>query len=91
MLQELGLLAFTLPQVEILMPTKQPQGEELTREQHRANQALHHRRLRIEHVHSSVKRGRMVKGRIRLWKEGIRDLGMELCCALHHVRARLTP
>jgi len=68
-----------------------PQGEELTREQHRANQALHHRRLRIEHVHSSVKRGRMVKGRIRLWKEGIRDLGMELCCALHHVRARLTP
>jgi hypothetical protein len=50
LLQDLGFLAFTLPQVEILMPTKKPCGEELTREQHRANQTLHHRRLRIKHV-----------------------------------------
>jgi hypothetical protein len=47
-------------------------------EQQRANQALHHRRLRIEHVNSSVKRCRIVKDRIRLWKAGIRDLVMEL-------------
>src|SRR5215831_9128965 len=49
-----------------------------------ANQVLHQRRLRIEHVNSSVKRCRIVKDRIRLWKEGIRDLVMELCCALHN-------
>jgi hypothetical protein len=42
--QDLGFLAFTLPQVEILMPTKKSQGEELTREQQRTNQALHYRR-----------------------------------------------
>ena len=36
-LQDLGFLAFTLPQVEILMPTKKPCGEELTREQQRTN------------------------------------------------------
>ena len=83
LLQDLGFLAFTLPQVEILMPTKKPRGEELTREQQRANQALHHRRLRIEHVNSSVKRCRIVKDRIRLWKEGVRDLrdGTLLCPA----------
>src|SRR5262249_36957854 len=40
LLQDLGFLAFTLPQVEILMPTKKPRGQELTREQQRANQAL---------------------------------------------------
>jgi hypothetical protein len=40
---------------------------------------------------SSVKRCRIVKDRIRLWKEGIRDLVMELCCALHNFRVRLTP
>ena len=57
----------------------------------RANQALHHRRLRIEHVNSSVKRCRIVKDRIRLWKEGVRDLVMELCCTLHNFRVRLTP
>jgi hypothetical protein len=91
LLQDLGFLAFTLPQVEILMPTKKPHGEELTREQHVANQGLHHRRLRIEHVNSSVKRCRIVKDRSRLWKEGIRDLVMELCCALHNFRVRLTP
>ena len=52
LLQDLGFLAFTLPQVEILMPVKKPRGQELTLEQQRANQALHHRRLRIEHVNS---------------------------------------
>ena len=91
LLQDLGFLAFTLPQVEILMPTKKPQGQELTGEQQLANQALHQRRLRIEHVHSSVKRCRIVKDRIRLWKEGIRDVVMELCCALHNFRVRLNP
>ena len=91
LLQDLGFLAFTLPQVAILMPTKKPHSEELTREQQRANQALNQRRLRIEHVHSSVKRCRIVKDRLRLWKQGIRDLVMERCCALHSFRVRLTP
>jgi hypothetical protein len=50
LLQDLGFLAFTLPQVEILMPTKKPRGRELTLEQQLANQALNQRRLRIEHV-----------------------------------------
>jgi hypothetical protein len=91
LLQDLGFLAFTLRQVEIGMPMKKPPGQELTQEQRRAKQALHHRRLRIEHVNSSVKRCRIVKDRIRLWKAGIRDLVMELCCALHNFRVRLIP
>ena len=33
----------------------------------------------------------LLKDRIRLWKEGIRDHVMELCCALHNFRVRLTP
>ena len=91
LLQDLGFLSFTLPEVEILMPTKKPRGGELTLEQDLANQALHQRRLRIEHVNSSVKRCRIVKDRMRLWKEGVRDLVMELCCALHNFRVRLNP
>jgi hypothetical protein len=89
--QALGFLALTLPQVALLRPTKKPRGQELTLEEQRANQALHQRRRRLEHVNSSVKRCRMVKDRIRLWKEGVRDLVMELCCALHNFRVRLTP
>ena len=91
MLQELGFLAFTLPQVEIRMPTKTPRGQELTLEQQAANQALTQRRLRIEPVKSRVQRCRILKDRIRVWKAGVRDLVMELCCALHHFRVRLTP
>ena len=40
---------------------------------------------------SRVKRCRIVKDRLRLWKEGVRDLVMALCCALHNFRVRLTP
>ena len=73
------------------MPTKKPRGEERPLEQHVANQAVHQRRLRIEHGNSRVKRCRIVQDRIRLWKEGVRDIVMELCCALHNFRVRLTP
>ena len=90
-MQDLGFLAFTLPEVAILMPTKKPCGQELTREHQRANQALHQRWLHIEHVNSRVKRCRIVKDRLRLWKQGVRDLVMELCCALHNFRVRLNP
>ena len=65
--------------------------QERTREQHLADQEIHQRRLRIEQVTSSVKRCRMAKDRIRLWKQGVRDLVMERCCALHTFRVRLTP
>jgi hypothetical protein len=89
--QDLGFLACTLPPVAIGMPTKKPRGQELPVEEQRANQALHDRRLRIEHVHSSVKRCRVVKDQIRLWKDGVRDLVMARCGALHNFRVRLTP
>jgi hypothetical protein len=91
LLQDLGFAAFTLPGVEILMPMKKPRGQLLTPDQQRANQSLHERRLRIEHVNSSIKRCRIIKDRIRLWKQGIRDQVMEICCALHNFRVRLGP
>jgi DDE superfamily endonuclease len=91
LLQDLGFLAFTLPQVEILMPTRKPRGRELTPAQKVVNHALARRRVRIEHVNSSVKRCRIVKDTLRLVKQGVRDLVMELCCALHNFRVRLTP
>src|SRR5437867_7683544 len=71
LLQDLGFLACTLPEVEILMPTKQPRGQELTWEQHVANQALHQRRLRIEHVNSSVKRCLKFQHKLRMSHEPV--------------------
>jgi hypothetical protein len=32
-----------------------------------------------------------VKDRLCLWKTGVRDLVMEICCTLYNFRVRLTP
>ena len=91
LLQDLGFLAFTLDHVEIIMPTRKPRGRALTRAQKAAKRRIARRRVRIEHVNSSVKRCRIVHDTSRLRKAGIRDLIMEVCCALHNFRVRLTP
>jgi hypothetical protein len=91
LLQDLGFLAFTLDGVEMLQPTKKPRGGTLTPEQKAENQVLARRRVRIEHVNSSVKRCRMVKDALRLWRGTIRDLVMEVACALHNFRLRYRP
>lgn len=91
LLQDLGFQGFTLAGVEILQPTTKPRGKALTPTQKAINRELARRRVRIEHVHSSVKRCRMLKETIRMWKDGIRDMVMEIGCALHNLRVRLTP
>ena len=89
--QDLGFLAFTLDHVEIIMPTKKPRGRARTRAQKAANRRIARRRVRIEPVHSSVKRGRIVHDTNRLRKAGVRALLMEIGCALHNFRVRLIP
>ncbi len=91
LLQDLGFLAFTLGQVQIIMPTRKPRGRTLTRAQKAATRRIARRRVRIEHVNSSVKRCRIVRDTNRLRKAGIRDRVMEVCCALHNFRVRLIP
>jgi len=91
LLQDLGFLAFRLDGVASITPFKKPRGGTLTEEQKAFNQQLARRRVRIEHVNSSVKRCRIVKDTIRLFKDGIRDMVAEISCALHNFRVRLTP
>jgi DDE superfamily endonuclease len=91
LLQDLGFQAFTLDGVESIQPTKKPRGYALTRAQKAGNRRVSRRRVRIEHVNSSVKRCRMLKETIRMWKAGIRDMVMEIGCALHNFRVRVTP
>jgi DDE superfamily endonuclease len=91
LLQDLGFLAFTLDHVEIIMPTKKPRGQTLTRAQNAAHRRIARRRVRLEHVHSRIKRCRIVRDTNRLRKVGVRDLVMEICCALHNFRVRLMP
>ena len=94
LLQALGFLAFSLPQVEILMPTKKTRGQELALEQHVANQALHCHQLQIEHVHNSVKRCRIVKNRLLATNDliGINSIASRMNIPFRGAKSlRLTP
>jgi DDE superfamily endonuclease len=91
LLQDLGFLAFTLDRVERNMPTRKPRGRALPRAQKAVNRRIASRRVRIEHVNSSVKRCCIVHDTSRLRKVGVRDLVMEVCCGWHNFRVRLTP
>ena len=91
LLQDLGCLAFTLTQVESIMPTRKPRGRALTRAQKATNRSMARRRVRIEHVNRRVTRCRITHDPCRLRKAGIRAVVLEVCCALHHFRVRLTP
>lgn len=91
LLQDLGFLAFALDDVQTLTPHKKPPGGELTEEQKADNRQLARRRVRIEHVNSSVKRCRILKDPIRLFKDTARDMVVEIGCALHNFRVRITP
>lgn len=91
LLQDLGFQGFSLPEVQTIMPFKKPRGGNLTPEQKVVNRQISSRRVRIEHVNSSVKRCRVIKDTLRLLKKGIRDLLIEICCALHNFRVNHTP
>ena len=91
LLQDLGFVGFSLDGVQITMPHKKPRGQELTEAQKAENQVISHRRVRVEHIICSIKRCRIVKDTIRLWKDTARDVVMAICCGLHNFRLRLHP
>ena len=82
LLWDRGFLAFTLDQVEVIMPTKKSRGRALTCAQKAANRWIQkRRRVRIAHGNSGIKRCRLVDDTCRLRKVGVRDVVMKVCCA----------
>lgn len=89
--QDMGFQGDTREEITILQPKKKPPGGELTPPEKAANRAISSIRIRIEHAIGGVKRDRMVKDKIRLLKDGIRDTIMETCCGLHNFRLQYRP
>ena len=89
--QDLGFQGFTLDGITIIQPKKKPRNGELTpleKAHHRQISAI---RIRIEHAIGGVKRYRIVKDKIHLLKDRIRDTIMETCCGLHNFRLQYRP
>ncbi len=89
--QDTGFQGFEPEGINILQPKKKPRGGELTDEEKEENRRISRIRVHIEHVISSVKRYRIVKDKLRQWREGIHDMVMETCCGLHNFRLRYRP
>jgi hypothetical protein len=86
-----GFQGFVLADVTIIQPKKQPRGGELTPPEKATNRRLSSIRIRIEPAIGGVKRFRIVKDKIRLLKDRIRDTVMGTCCGLHNFRLQSRP
>src|SRR5262245_29196526 len=89
--QDKGFQGFYLPGITIFQPKKTPPGVELTPPEQETNRRISSIRVRIEHAIGGVKRSRIVKDKIRLLTDGLRDTMMETCCWLHNVRLQYRP
>ena len=89
--QDTGFQGFALDGVSIVQPKKKPRGKELTAEEKARNSEIARIRIRVEHAIASVKRYRIVKDKLRNWKQGFRDQVMETCCGLHNFRLNFRP
>ncbi len=81
---DLGFKGLKAEGVNMEMPHKKPRTKELTGEQKTQNKQKAARRVLVEHCIGRIKIYRILKDRIRLYKPGIKDLVMELGCALNN-------
>ena len=89
--QDSGFLGFNPDGITVVQPKKKPKGGELTAAEKARNREIASIRIRVEHVMSSVKRYRIVKDKLRNWKQGFSDLVMKICCGLHNFRLNFRP
>ena len=89
--QDQGFQGCFLPGITIFQPKKTPAGGDLTPPEQETNRRVSAISIRIEHAMGGVKRDRIVKEKICLLKDGIRDTVMETCGGLHHFRLQYRP
>ena len=87
----MGFQGFDVVDVVVIQPKKKPRGGALTAEEKEENRRINSIRVRIEHAISGIKRCRIVKDKLRLWREHVHDMVMETCCGLHNYRLRYRP
>ena len=86
LLLDLGFIGYEPEGAQTLLPVKKPYQGELSATDKLYNRLLASVRVKVEHVMAGVKRIRIVKEKIRLHGEQIRDLVMLMACGLHNLR-----
>jgi hypothetical protein len=86
LLLDLGFLGYEPEGAQTLLPVKKTRQGRLSDLDKGYNQLLASVRVKVEHVIAGVKRIRIVKDKIRLYGELIRDKVMLIACGLHNLR-----
>jgi len=89
--QDSGFQGFSVLGVKMIQPMKKPKGRDLTDPEKAKNREISSIRIRIEHAISGIKRYRIVKDKLRNYKQGFADCVMETCCGLHNFRLDFRP
>jgi DDE superfamily endonuclease len=89
--QDMAFQGYFLAGMTLIQPKKKPCRGEPTPPEKAANRRLSSIRIHIGHAIGGVKRNRIVKDKIRLLKDGVRDTIMETCCGLHNFRLQYRP
>ena len=84
--QDLGFKGHRPEGVDVQMPHKKPRTQDLTKGQKQQNKQKASMRVKVEHCIGRVKIYRVLKDRIRMYKQGIKDLVMELGCGLNNFK-----
>ena len=85
LLVDLGFMGYKPKDARMFLPEKKPRKGQLSDHQMAYNKLLASIRVSVEHVMSGVKRLRIVKDKIRLKRNQIRDQVMLIACGLHNL------
>ena len=86
LLLDLGFLGYQPEGAHTCLPFKKPPKGHLSDYEKLYNQMLASLRVSVEHVMAGVKRMRIVKEKIRMHKDQVRDSVMLMACGLHNLR-----
>ena len=86
LLLDLGFVGYAPKGAKVCLPFKKPRNGQLPDYEKLYNQLLASLRVSVEHVMAGVKRIRIVKDKIRLQKDRVRDSVMLIACGLHNLR-----
>jgi hypothetical protein len=86
LLLDLGFLGYQPEGAKTILPFKKPHYGELSKLDKLYNRLVVSLRVKVEHVMAGVKRIRIVKDKIRLPSEQLRDVVILIACGLHNLR-----
>lgn len=85
-IEDLGYQGYEPDNISVVIPHKKPKNGELTKQQKQDNTDISRTRVPVEHVMAGVKRLNIVKEKIRLCFQNVRDQVMLIACGLHNLR-----